>query len=56
MPVASGGIHAGQMHQLLHYLAMTWFCNSAVARLGTRMVFRLGQLPTVLLWSHDPST
>ncbi len=20
MPVASGGIHAGQMHQLLHYL------------------------------------
>ena len=20
MPVASGGIHAGQMHQLIHYL------------------------------------
>jgi len=27
MPVASGGIHCGQMHQLIHYLGDRWWYN-----------------------------
>jgi ribulose-bisphosphate carboxylase large chain len=36
MPVASGGIHAGQMHQLLTTSARTWCCSSAAAPSATR--------------------
>jgi len=40
MPVASGGIHAGQMHQLLHYLVRTSSCSSAAAPSATRWASR----------------
>jgi ribulose 1,5-bisphosphate carboxylase large subunit-like protein len=37
MPVASGGIHCGQMHQLTHLLGMLYY-NSVVELLVTLMV------------------
>jgi len=36
MPVASGGIHAGQMYQLLHYLGEDVILQFGVARSATR--------------------
>ena len=46
MPVASGGIHAGQMHQLLDLSARTWCCSSAAARSATRWASRPAPRPT----------
>ena len=42
MPVASGGIHAGQMHQLLTYLGEDTCCSSAAAR-------------SVIRWASPPA-
>jgi hypothetical protein len=50
LPVASGGIHCGQMHQLLHYLGEdVVYYNLVVVQLDTQMVFNQVQLLTVLL-------
>jgi hypothetical protein len=38
LPVASGGIHCGQMHQLLHYLGDDVIYNLVVVQLVTLMV------------------
>ena len=40
MPVASGGIHAGQMHQLLHYLGEDVILQFGGARSATRWASR----------------
>ena len=47
MPVASGGIHAGQMHQLLDLLRRgRACCSSAAARSATRWASRPARPPT----------
>ena len=46
MPVASGGIHAGQMHQLLTTWARTWCCSSAAAPSATRWASPRAPPPT----------
>ena len=46
MPVASGGIHAGQMHQLARFVwARTSCCNSAAARSAIRWGSRPARPP-----------
>ena len=42
MPVASGGIHAGQMHQLLHYL-------------GEDVVLQFGAARSAIRWASRPA-
>src|SRR5881396_2416340 len=42
MPVASGGIHAGQMHQLLHYLGEDVFLQFGGGTIGHPMGIRAG--------------
>jgi len=49
MPVASGGIHCGQMHQLLNYLGDDVIYNLVVVQLVTQMVSKPVLLLTVLL-------
>jgi ribulose 1,5-bisphosphate carboxylase large subunit-like protein len=40
MPVASGGIHAAQMGDLLQSSARMWCCSSVAARSATRWYLR----------------
>ena len=42
MPVASGGIHAGQMHQLLHYLGEDVILQFGGGTIGHPMGIRAG--------------
>ena len=42
MPVASGGIHAGQMHQLLDYL-------------GEDVILQLAAAPSAIPWASPPA-
>jgi ribulose-bisphosphate carboxylase large chain len=42
MPVASGGIHAGQMHQLLHYLGEDVVLQFGGGTIGHPMGIRAG--------------
>ena len=46
MPVASGGIHAGQMHQLLHYLGEDVVLRSGAGPSATRWGSRRAPPPT----------
>jgi hypothetical protein len=46
MPVASGGIHCGQMHQLTHLLGEETCFNSVVEQLVIHGI-KLEQLQTV---------
>ena len=46
MPVASGGIHAGQMHQLLKLFGDDCCCSLAAAPLVIRAASRLARRPT----------
>jgi ribulose 1,5-bisphosphate carboxylase large subunit-like protein len=48
LPVASGGIHCGQMHQLVHYLGDDVIYN-LVVQLVTLMVSKPAATATVLL-------
>ena len=51
MPVASGGIHAGQMHQLLRFVRRRRACcNSAAARSAIRWASRPARQPTASRW------
>jgi ribulose-bisphosphate carboxylase large chain len=54
MPVASGGIHAGQMHQLITYLGEDSCCSSAAARSATRKASKPAPRRTAS-HSNDPS-
>jgi ribulose-bisphosphate carboxylase large chain len=49
MPVASGGIHCGQMHQLIHYLGDDVVLQFGGGTIGHLMVFKLVLQQTVLL-------
>ena len=46
MPVASGGIHAGQMHQLLHYLGEDVVLQFGGGTIGHPMGIAAGPKPT----------
>jgi ribulose-bisphosphate carboxylase large chain len=50
MPVASGGIHAGQMHQLLHYLGEDVVLQFGGGTIGHPTASRPAPPPTASRW------